>query len=88
MVALVAGEEAVEDLAAVPGELLEAGADCQRVVEQREGVVEPGGLDVLLGDLAAPGAEAVDAGAPGELGEPRPDRGVVPEACPAARTPS
>ena len=77
-VALVPGEEAVEDLPAVSGELLErsCGPPAPRRASRAASSTSLR-LDVLLGDLAAAGAEAVDAASARQLRDPRPDRGVV-----------
>ena len=83
-VALVAREEAVEDLRAVLGEVGERGAHGQSLLEAVELVVG-GRLDALeLGDvegrLARGGAQPVDRDAPRQLRQPRPDRAVVAQA--------
>src|SRR5436305_781579 len=83
-VALVAREEAVEDLRAVLRKVGERGADGQSLLEAVELVVGSR-LDALeLGDvedrLARRGAQPVDRYAPRQLGEPRPDRAVVAQA--------
>src|SRR4051794_5837425 len=80
-VALVAREEAVEDLLAV---LRQAGGrppGPPRLLDLLQPVVERGGGHRLRQRLGRPGgAQAVDAQAAGELAEPRPDGGVVAQA--------
>src|SRR5262249_52801903 len=81
LVALVAGEEAVEDLAAVLRGGCERLVHGERLLEERQGVVGLGQLELLLGGrpLACVYAEPVDAETPGQLCEPGLDGGVVPE---------
>ena len=66
LVALVAREEAVEDLPAVLGRGGESLVNCQGLVEQREGLVGIAGGELLIGDgaLARRFPEPVDAQAP------------------------
>src|SRR5205085_11254872 len=74
LVALVAREEAVEDLAAVPAEPAEGVADVEGLVQALELFVGLGGLRLLVDrDLAARAAQRVDAEPPCQLGEPGPD---------------
>src|SRR6185312_1908028 len=78
-VALVAGEEAVEDLPAVPGCGGEGLVDGERVLEHGQGFLRPDEIELPVRGraLARTGAQAVDAQPSRELGEPRSDRGVV-----------
>src|SRR3954467_4518850 len=81
LVALIAREEPVEDLAAVlrrGGERLVNG---QGLVQERKGLVGLCRRELLVGDrpLARARAKAIDAEPPGQLGQPRLDRRVVPQ---------
>src|SRR5215510_2367331 len=78
-IGLVAGEEAVEDLAAVLGQCRHRVVDVERLVDPRQRVFV--GIGCLFGLVSClfsrAGAKAVDADASGELGEPGLDRLVV-----------
>ena len=76
-VALVPGEEAVEDLAAVAGERPQPLVHVERLVEPLDRRVGASARRLLGRLLARAGAQPVDAGVPGQLREPGPDRGVV-----------
>ena len=76
-VALVAREEAVEDLAAVRRERLQPLVDVQCLVEALDLAVDLVGERLLGRLLARAGAEPVDASVSRQLGEPGSDRGVV-----------
>src|SRR5918999_5154868 len=78
-VALVPGEEAVEDLPAVPWKRRERIVHRERLVEPRNRVVDPGRLldGLLAGVLARAGPERVHAEPPRELRQPGTDRLVV-----------
>jgi len=79
LIALVAREEAVEDLLAGLRQLGERLADGERFVEAVERLVGVLGLDVLAAQLLArAGADAVDREPPCELGDPGADCLVVP----------
>ena len=79
-VALVAAEEAVEDLAARVADLVERGAHRHRVVELAEHVVDLPLVRVgVRRRVAGVQAQPVDAEPARELGEPRPDGVVVPQ---------
>ena len=79
-VALVPGEEPVEDLAAVLGQRGERTVDVEGLLQLREDVHCGRVGDLLLaGLLAGAGPEAVDAEAAGELRDPRAQRLVVAE---------
>ena len=76
-VALVAREEAVENLAAVPREPVERMVDVEGLVEPLDYLLCVGRLRLLHRLLAGLAAQAVDAEPPGQLAEPRSDRSVV-----------
>src|SRR5919198_1093909 len=80
LVALVAREEAVKDLAAVLRRGGERLVDRQRLVEQGERLLAAG-EQLLVGDgaLARAGPQPVDAEPARQLGEPGAEGGVVPE---------
>src|SRR6476469_9454503 len=78
-VALVVGEEAVEDLATVVGHRRHRLVNRERLVELRERLVEVAGLHVLRRHLPAVQADPVDARPPRQLCEPGPERVVVPQ---------
>src|SRR5205814_8750943 len=75
-VALVAAEEALEDLPARVADRLQAGAHRQRLVQRRQGLVHPRRLEIveLRGAFAPAAAQAVDAAPPRQLADPGPDR--------------
>src|SRR5262249_53554860 len=77
-VALVAGEEAVEDLLAAFRQRRHRLPHRERLVELGDPIVDSGRLDVLA--YRFPGsAKAVDARSPCELRDPRPNGAVVAE---------
>src|SRR5439155_8296777 len=81
VVALVACEEAIENLATALGQRVQRIVHGERVIEAQERLVDPRRLELVAARLLAPARpEAVDAAATRELGEPRPDRLVVAEA--------
>jgi hypothetical protein len=80
-IALVPGEEAVEDLAAMLGQIRQRLVDVERLFELGEDVVRRR-LRQLLGiggELPRAGAQAVDAETAGELRDPGADCLVVAE---------
>src|SRR5207249_2881234 len=68
-VALVAAEEALEDLPARVADRLQGGAHRQRLVQRRQGLVHPRRLEIveLRGPFAPAAAQAVDAEPPRQL---------------------
>src|SRR5262245_33256558 len=78
-IALVPREEAVEDVLTVVGQDRECLVDRNRLVQPDQRVVHFGRLDHVLWMLLGASPQPVDTEAPGQLGEPRPDRVVVPE---------
>ena len=78
-IALVAGEEAVEDLAAVARKRRERLVDVEGFVERRDRVVDARRLGDLARLLACAGADRVQAQPSRQLGQPGPDRRVVPK---------
>jgi hypothetical protein len=79
-VALVAGEEAVENVLAVLGQLDHRFVDVESLVDLGERVlVGARGLGLVGRLFARPGSDLVDAQAPGQLGDPGLDRVVAPQ---------
>src|SRR5207244_2006951 len=78
-VALVAGEEPVEHVAARLADLLERLPDRERLVERLEHLVDAVRLELLDRRLTGRLADPVDAEPPCQLRGPRPERVCVPE---------
>src|SRR5437870_2268112 len=80
-IGLVAGEEAVEDLAAVLGQPGHRFVDVECLVDPRERILVRVCLQLCLVGclLSRARAQAVDADTPGELGDPGLDRLVAAE---------
>src|SRR5690349_3165848 len=77
-IALVAREEAVQDLGAMLRQRPHRLVDGHRLVELGQAVVGPGVLERLLDELfATAAAQLVDAQAPSQGRDPGPDRRVV-----------
>src|SRR5204862_5501869 len=80
-VRLVAGEEAVENLAAVVGQPTHRLVHVERLIDPRDRVLVGVHGELALVGYLLPGSRAqlVEADAPGQLRDPRLDRVVAPE---------
>ena len=80
LVALVAGEESIEDVGARLTQRAERLVDVERLLDVGEPVGPDPRARLRLGGILACAAEPVDAGAAGELADPGTYRRVVPQA--------